>query len=330
MKRFPSIVTFFVAFRVLFPCVAPLVKAEETGNRFDPLAWNRPVDNPVFTSEYGNNHDNVLFVEPESEYPYYLVISHTPEYAQLWRTKTFSWTSSDWELVEGEYKIGNYYEYDDGVKVGDTYYIFEEGDVFTFTGDLAESSGQWKKTGTFPRNTCDDIGVFYEEGVFHIFGEFGDFPHGADGTSLSHYTSKTGLGDWELVNSKAVDPNPDGGHTYGVGDATLAKIDGTYYLFCDEESEHSPYKVIAWRSNDLNQPFERIGVAIKPRSDEVDDWDNHRIQDGELEYIPDLGGYVMICNMMDIDGNPGGHFPTLKEQQSRVIGVFMHEQVLRP
>ncbi len=35
------------------------------------------------------------------------------------------------------------------------------------------------------------------------------------------------LGDWKLVNAKAVDPNPDGGHKYGVGDATIAKIGGT-------------------------------------------------------------------------------------------------------
>ena len=31
-----------------------------------------------------------------------------------------------------------------------------------------------------------------------------------------------GLGDWKMINPKAVDPNPDGGHKYGVGDATIA------------------------------------------------------------------------------------------------------------
>ena len=57
-----------------------------------------------------------------------------------------------------------------------------------------------------------------------MFGEHGHFPHGPDGTSLAHFTSSTGLGDWKLVNAKAVDPNPDGGHKYGVGDATIEKI----------------------------------------------------------------------------------------------------------
>lgn len=295
--------------------------------KFDPLAWNRPVDNPVFTFEYGNNHDSVIFVEEGAEYPYYLIISHVKEYAQLWRAKSFSWSSEDWELVEKKYKIGQHYEFDDGVKVGDTYYIYEEGIVYTYQGDLAQSSGRWKASGTFPSKECDDLGVFYEDGIFHIFGEHGYFPHGPDGTSLAHLTSRTGLGDWKMINPKAVDPNPDGGHKYGVGDATIAKINGEYFLYCDRESKGSPYKVTAWKTKDLNEPFTYLGKAITPRSDEVDDWDNHRIQDPDIAYIPELGGYVMTCNLKDNDGNPGGNFPTLKGNQTRVIGVFYHEDV---
>ena len=71
---------------------------------------------------------------------------------------------------------------------------------------------------------------------------------GPDGTSLAHFTSPTGLGEWTLVDAKAVDPNPDGGHLYGVGDATIAKIGDYYYIYCDRESKGSPYKVVAWRA----------------------------------------------------------------------------------
>jgi len=256
---------------------------------FDALAWQRPVDNPVFTTEYGNNHDAVLFVEPGAEFPYYLIASHTSKRAQLWRSRKFSWDSKDWELVEKNYQIGKFYEYDDGVKVGDTYFVYEGGKVFTYSGDLADSSGKWVVSGNFPRKKCDDIGVFYEEGVFHIFGEYGDFPHGADGTSLSQ----------------------------------------TYFLFCDRESEGSPYKVVAWKSSDLNQPFEYLGKAAMPRSKEKDDWDNHRVQDAEIAYVAELGGFVMFCNMMDKDGDPGGDFPTLKKKETRVIGCFYHEGVMK-
>lgn len=310
---------------IIFVLGALLCSASAEGqDDFDALAWQRPVDNPVFTTEFGNNHDAVLFVEPEAEFPYYLIASHTNKSSQLWRSRKFSWDSKDWELVERNYQLGKFYEYDDGVKVGDTYYVYEGGKVFTYSGDLARSSGKWVTTGTFPWKKCDDIGVFYEDGVFHIFGEYGDFPHGPDGTSLSHYTSKTGLGDWILVDAKAVDANPEGGHRYGVGDATIVKIDETYFLFCDRESKGSPYKVVAWKTSDLNQPFEYLGKAAVPRSKEKDDWDNYRIQDADIVYAAELGGYVMFCNMMDVDGNPGGDFPTLKKKETRVIGCFYH------
>lgn len=304
-----------------------LSEPDKQTTSFDPLAWKRPVDNPVFTTDFGNNHDSVLFVEPGEEYPYHLIVSHTPKAAQLWRTKKFSWSSDDWELVEKNYQIGGYYEYDDGVKVGDTYYLYEEGKVFTYRGPLEDSSGKWEISGTFPKKECDDIGIFYEDGVFHMFGEHGHFPHGPDGTSLAHFTSPTGLGDWTLVNAKAVDPNPDGGDTYGVGDATIARIGGEYFLYCDRESKGNPYKVVAWRTHDLSAPFEFLGEALVPRRDEEDDWDNHRIQDADIGFIPELGGYVMTCNMMDLDGNPGGNFPTLNKNQTRVIGMFYHANI---
>ncbi|PXA04987.1 hypothetical protein DDZ13_03205 [Coraliomargarita sinensis] len=310
----------------LLPLVSIAASALGLPESVDPdspwLDWERPADNPVFSTAMGNNHDSILFVEPEADYPYYLIVSHTPQAAHLWRTQSFSWDSADWELVSDNYRIGRHYEYDDGVKVGDTYYIYEAGKVYTFTGDLAESDGQWKMSGSFPAKECDDIGVFYEDGLFHIFGEYGNFPHGPDGTSLAHFTSPTGLGDWTLVNPKAVDPNPDGGHHYGVGDATITKIDGTYYLFGDVESKGVPYKVIAWQSQDLNQPFAYLGIAFAPRSEETDDWDNHRIQDADIAYIPELKRFIMTCNMMDTDGKPGGNFPTMKPGNSRVIGTF--------
>ena len=288
----------------------------------DWLDWERPADNPVFTTGMGNNHDSILFVEAGAAYPYHLIISHTPKAAHLWRAKSFSWKSDDWELVSDNYTIGHHYEYDDGVKVGDTYYIYEAGKVYTFSGDLAESDGKWEHSGSFPAKDCDDIGVYYEDGLFHIFGEHGDFPHGPDGTSLAHFTSPTGLGDWTLVDPKAVDPNPDGSNRYGVGDATIIKVDGSYLLFCDLESKGVPYRVTAWQSDDLEQPFQYLGVALEPRSNAADDWDNHRVQDPEIAYIPEMQRFVITCNMMDVDGNPGGNFPTMKPNHSRVIGTF--------
>ena len=90
--------------------------ASELSEKKDPwLGWYRPVDANVFATTMGNNHDSVLFVETELEYPYHLIVSHTPKFAHLWRSKKFSWSSEDWELVSDQYKIGNFYEYDDCV-----------------------------------------------------------------------------------------------------------------------------------------------------------------------------------------------------------------------
>ena len=217
----------FFASMISFGFLCLFSYGKQSTNQRDPwVGWHRPVDVNVFTTTKGNNHDSVLFVEPELDYPYHLIISHTPQYAHLWRSKKFSWSSADWELVTDQYKIGNFYEYDDGVKVDGVYYIYEGGKVYTYSGPLEKSNGKWKVSGSFPHKQCDDIGIFYENGLFHMFGEHGNFPHGPDGTSLAHFTSKTGLGDWEMVNPKAVDPNPKGGHKYGVGDATIAKIQG--------------------------------------------------------------------------------------------------------
>ncbi|BCX49057.1 hypothetical protein HAHE_29650 [Haloferula helveola] len=282
--------------------------------------WYRPVDQPVFSTTHGNNHDAVIFFEPELEYPYHLIVSHETSGAYLWRATSFSWDSADWELVADPYVIAGHYEYDDAVKVDGTYYLYESGKVYTYSGDLAASSGNWTQSGTFPSGQCDDIGVFYEDGVFHIFGENGNYPDGFDGLRLSHYTSTTGLGGWTLVDTHAVDPNPDGGTTYGVGDATIVKVDGIYYLFCDRESVGVPYRVTAWTTTDINQPFEYLGVALAPRSGETDDWDNHRIQDADILYVPELKRFIMVCNMMDTDGIPGGSFPGVGG--TRVVGTF--------
>src|SRR5690606_1941935 len=65
----------------------------------DQSSWYRPAEQPVFTADMGNNHDPVFFVDYDLEYPYHLIISHEKSAAHLWRTKSFSWDSKDWELV---------------------------------------------------------------------------------------------------------------------------------------------------------------------------------------------------------------------------------------
>ena len=67
--------------------------------------------------------------------------------------------------------------------------------------------------------------------------------------------------------------------------------------------------------------------ALVQRRDQIDDWDNYRIQDPEIGFIADQSRFVMTCNMMDMDGNPGGDFPGLPGF-TRVIGVFFSDYTL--
>ena len=188
----------FVLVSTFLSCNKLEIELTEWGN------WYRPANNPVFTIDHQNNHDPIIFVDTTLEYPYHLIVGgwgcrHSDsENTYLWRSKSFSWSSENWELVSENYEIGCFHEYDDGIKVGDKYYIFKKGNVYTFEGKLEDASGKWAMEGSFPKDQCRDVGVFYEDGVFHLFGESGKFEHGHDGTSLSHLTSKTGLGDWEL------------------------------------------------------------------------------------------------------------------------------------
>jgi len=273
--------------------------------------WFRPVDQPVFTTDPVKNHDPIFFVEPDNpDYKYHLIINEDEDKTFYWRTNTFSWNSDQWELVNDDYQIDavGQFEYDDGVKVGDTYYIYEAGEtdpdgvVYTYTGDLADASGNWTVAGSFPKAQADDVGIWYEDGLFHMYGENGDvdgLPF--DGATLAHLTSPTGVDNWTLQRTDAVVP----GAGFGVGDATIAKIDGKYWLYSDRESESQPYRITAWSADSLYDQFQFEGVAIAPREGETDDYDNERIQDGDIGYVSELDRWVMFANVRDQDGTPG-------------------------
>ena len=38
---------------------------------------------------------------------------------------------------------------------------------------------------------------------------------------------------------------------------------------------------------------------MSPRENEIDDWDNYNVQDGDIAFIPEISKYVMVCNMKD-------------------------------
>ena len=294
--------------------------------------WHRPVENPVFTTDFGNNHDAIILVD-SSQTPrkYYLLLSgwqcdkteNGKPLTYLWRTTDFSWESANWELIDPNYNIGCQYEYDDAVWIDGTCYIYEDGLVYTHSGALEDASGKWKVAGSFPKEKCDDVGVFYENGIFHLFGEFGACDIKNDGAAISHFVSTTGIGDWQLVDSLVINPNTDGSGKIGVGDPTIFKYKNAYYILCDMETATEPYFITMWKADSLNAKFTRTTINLTARNNEVEHWDNYCIQDAEVIYLPEKKTWVMACNMRDKDGNPGplSKFPYLRKF-SRVVGFF--------
>jgi len=63
---------------------------------------------------------------------------------------------------------------------------------------------------------------------------------------------------------------------------------------------HEPvHRIIGWRADRIGGPHEYIGKVIEPHDKQTENWDNHRIPDGDIAYIPSLNRYVMIANMRD-------------------------------
>jgi hypothetical protein len=78
--------------------------ASELSKKKDPwLGWHRPVDSNVFATTMGNNHDSVLFVEPELEYPYYLIMRLSSQYFYLWQGKVFRMRKVQFVAVTGKW-----------------------------------------------------------------------------------------------------------------------------------------------------------------------------------------------------------------------------------
>ena len=49
-----------LALTAIFFAACAQQEPDETTTAFDPLAWKRPVDNPVFTTEFGNKAEECM------------------------------------------------------------------------------------------------------------------------------------------------------------------------------------------------------------------------------------------------------------------------------
>lgn len=179
-----------------------------------------------------------------------------------------------------------------------------------------------KIIGSFSRE-IDDIRVYFDGVYIHAFGEYGKFANKPDGTSLAHYRasfdkSNNSIGGWEQVSIRAVAPGQLSLGEIGFGDATLTKIEDTYRLLADVETEDTPYKVGFWTSNHLDGSFKFSQIALEAESGN-NGWLNFQVQDAEFLLHKDQ--IYVFANWRDLDGMPGYKDSDLQMKRgTRVVG----------
>ena len=116
-------------------------ESELVASASDFTTWERPADQPVFTVDHNTNHDAVFFVEPETAYPYKMIVCHRDR-EDLWRTTEFHWSASHWELVDDAYRVagGARWRATPSVRVSGSYRMERGAGAFLSSGDV---SARW-------------------------------------------------------------------------------------------------------------------------------------------------------------------------------------------
>jgi len=278
------------------------------------------VEKPI-ADQFGNNHDPVYLPgNGEGAFEHYLVIGHEEGIQHLYGSNSLGPNGSDWTLITDDLFVSEYHELDDGLLIDGVYYIFKDGKIFTYSGDIAKSSRQWQITGSTP-NYLRDIGVYRDGDTIHIYGEYGDFEFGYDGLSLGYIKTDTSFADFELVSTKIIDPNTKLGGQWGIGDPTIFVSETKVYVAADLEGKDIPYRVSLWESSSFEKPFSFAGILAQADPPSAKSYKNHRVQDAE--FVPaGEGTILMFANWRDEDGDPGKALPKFSEDWTRVVGGY--------
>ncbi len=164
---------------------------------------------------------------------------------QLWKTADFSsWTQVSASIA------GDADQFEDHIVLPDgTFVLYQsptpDGGTSVWTG--TELTDLTKQGTPIPE---PDGGVFYDRdtGTIHIYTEDQDHTTGPGADKLSHWTTP----DDDLLDATkrrdAVDVREKPWHT---GDPDIIEIEGTYYMFTDNTTNHPNYRIATLRSDNL-------------------------------------------------------------------------------
>jgi len=234
-------------------------------------------------------YDPVLFVEPEREYPYRLLVAPDDGEMNLYKSRSmqeYDLVASD---VEGPQFASNF---NWGRKVDGQYYLFrtlEEERTELWTGD---SLTNLTNRGVVLDEA--DTGGFYdpETGVWHIYYQkerpgASDDRFGPTTDLLIHATSR----DARNWTRQGVALNVSG-EPWKTGDPDVVQVGDRYYMFVDQTTEHPVYHIHLAVSENLSQ-FETVGRVTDTCGG-----------DAKVRYMPDSGSFVMLTEFAgdDISG----------------------------
>jgi len=234
-------------------------------------------------------YDPVLFVEPEREYPYRVLVAPDNRKMDLYRSRDmreFERVATD---LEGDEFASNF---NWGRKVDGRYYLFRtlrENETELWTGD---SLTNLTNRGVVLEEA--DTGGFYdaETGTWHVYYQqdedsTDDDEFGPNTDLFVHATSEDAV-DWTRQGvALNVSDRP-----WKAGDPDVIEIDDRYYMFFDQTESHPNYHIHLAVSDNLSR-FEPVGRVTETCGG-----------DAKVRYAPTRGKFVMLTEFggEDISG----------------------------
>jgi hypothetical protein len=234
-------------------------------------------------------YDPVIFVEPDREYPYRVLVAPDNRRMDLYRSedmREFERVATD---LEGDEFASNF---NWGRKVDGRYYLFRtlrENKTELWTGDSLTNLNN--RGVVLPEA---DTGGFYdaETGTWHIYYQqdadsTDDDKFGPNTDLLVHATSQDAVNWTRRGVALNVSDRP-----WKAGDPDVVRVDDRYYMFVDQTESHPNYHIYLAVSENLSR-FESVGRVTETCGG-----------DAKVRYAPTRGEFVMLTEFggEDISG----------------------------
>jgi len=225
-------------------------------------------------------YDPVVFVEPDREYPYRVLVAPDNRKMDLYRSRDMREFERFATDLEGDEFASNF---NWGRKVDGRYYLFRtlrENETELWTGDSLTNLTnrgvvlEEADTGGFYDPETETWHIYYQQSADSADDE-GDF---GPNTDLFVHATSTDAVNWTR-QGVALDVTDE---PWKAGDPDVIRIDDRYYMFFDQTENHPNYHIHLAVSNNLSR-FEPVGRVTETCGG-----------DAKVRYLPTRGEFVML------------------------------------